>query len=53
MKKRLILLGEFFYFIFVATPIFVAVITMVYVGFFFVDTYKLFKNIYEKAFKNK
>jgi len=48
MKERLHLLGEFMYFIFVATPIFLAVITMVYVGFFFYDTYNLTKKLWKK-----
>jgi hypothetical protein len=45
MKERLHLLGEFLYFIFVATPIFLTVITMVYVGFFFYDIYNLIKKL--------
>lgn len=51
MKQRLKLLGEFLYFIFVATPIFLIVISMVYVGFFFYDIYNLTKKAYEKVFK--
>ena len=53
MKQRLHLLGEFLYFIFVATPIFLIVISMVYVGFFMLDTYKLIKKLYEKVFQNR
>jgi hypothetical protein len=45
MKQRIHLLGEFLYFIFVATPIFLLTITAVYVGFFFYDIYQLLKRI--------
>ena len=48
MKERLHLLGEFMYFIFVATPIFLMVITAVYVGFFFYDIYNLTKKLWQK-----
>lgn len=51
MKKHFYVLKELLHFLFVAIPVFCAVITMVYVGFFFYDTYKLIKNIYEKAFQ--
>lgn len=49
MKERLILLGEFMYFIFIATPIFLLTITAVYVGFFFCDCYNLIKKLYAKV----
>jgi hypothetical protein len=45
MKQRIKLLGEFLYFIFVATPVFLLTITAVYVGFFFYDIYHLIKKI--------
>jgi hypothetical protein len=45
MKQRIHLLGEFLYFIFGATPIFLLTITAVYVGFFFYDIYQLLKRI--------
>jgi len=51
MKERLHLLGEFMYFIFVATPIFLGVITMIYVGFFFYDIYNLTKKLWKNFSK--
>ena len=48
MKQRFKLLGEFLYFIFVATPVFLIVITAVYVGFFFYDSYHLIKKLWHK-----
>ena len=45
MKQRIHLLGEFLYFIFVATPIFLLTITAIYVGFFFYDIYQFLKRI--------
>lgn len=53
MKKKLYMIRELLHFIFIAIPVFCAVITMVYAGFFFYDTYKLFKKIYEKVFQNR
>jgi hypothetical protein len=52
MKQRLHLLGEFLYFIFVATPIFLITITAVYGGFFILDIYKLTKKLWQK-FSNR
>ena len=49
--QRFKLFGEFLYFIFVATPIFLIVISMVYGGFFIYDIYNLIKKAYEKVFK--
>ena len=48
MKERFKLLGEFLYFIFVATPVFLVTITAVYVGFFFYDSYNLIKKLWKK-----
>ena len=45
MKEKF---GEFLYFIFVCVPVFCIVITAVYVGFFFYDTYNLLKKLYAK-----
>jgi|694.fasta_scaffold00517_14 hypothetical protein len=45
MKAKFYLLGELLYFVFIATPVFVIVITSVYVGFFFYDIYHLIKKI--------
>ena len=39
MKKRLYLLMEFLYFIFAAVPIFLVVISTIYIGSFFHDIY--------------
>lgn len=52
MKQRLHLLGEFLYFIFIATPVFLLTITAVYVGFFMLDAYKLIKKIWKKFSKH-
>lgn len=51
MTYRLKLIGELLYFLFIAIPIFCLVITMVYGGYFILDTYKLIKKAYEKVFK--
>lgn len=45
MKERMKILGEYLYFMFVCVPVFCIVMTMVYVGFFILDIYKLFKKI--------
>jgi hypothetical protein len=52
MKQRLYILGEFLHFIFVATPVFLMVITAVYVGFFFYDIYNLTKKLWQKFSKH-
>jgi hypothetical protein len=41
---------EFLYFIFIATPTFVIVISSVYIFFFFYDIYNLLKKYYAKVF---
>lgn len=50
MKQRFKILIEFLYLIFVATPVFLIVISSVYVGFFFYDCYNLIKKLYAKVF---
>ena len=50
MKKWFYILREMAHFFFVAIPIFLLVMGMVYVGFFFYDAYKLIKKSYAKIF---
>lgn len=52
MKERLYILREFLHFIFIAIPVFVMVITMVYVGFFFYDCYNLIKKLWKRFSKH-
>lgn len=45
MKERFKILMEFIRFIFIAVPVFVGVMTTMYVGFFFYDIYNLIKKL--------
>lgn len=52
MKERFKILMEFIHFIFIATPVFVVVMTTMYVGFFLYDIYKLIKKLCKRFSKH-
>jgi hypothetical protein len=50
MKKWIYISGCVAYFFLIAVPIFVAVISSIYIGFFFYEAYKHIKKVYAKIF---
>lgn len=50
MRKFIYISGCIAYFFLIAIPIFMAVISSIYIGFFFYDLYKSIKKLYAKIF---